>query len=202
MIKLYTFHLSTNGRKVHMALEEAKAAYEISPVNLMKGEQKNPDYLKLNPNGKVPTLVDDGLVMWESVAILLYLAEKFPAAKLLPTAAADQARAFQWSVWQPTTFGAPASTLFRQMRFTPEGQRDQKVIDQARAEVTKNAEILAGGLQGRDYLAGAFSVADMALIPYLYVLAELGIALPPAVDAYYKRLAARPSWQKVLAYTG
>ena len=202
MIKLHTFYLSTNGRKVHMALEEAKAAYEIVPVNLMKGEQKNPDYLKLNPNGKVPTLVDDGVVMWESIAILLYLAEKFPAANLLPVAAADRARAFQWLVWQPTTFGAPASALFRQMRFTPEGQRDQQVIDQARAEVTKNAEILAGGLQGRDYLAGTFSAADMALIPYLHVLAELGTALPPAVDAYYKRLAARPSWAKVLAYTG
>jgi glutathione S-transferase len=202
MIKLHTFHLSTNGRKVHMALEEAKAAYEIVAVNLMKGEQKNPDYLKLNPNGKVPTFVDDGLVMWESIAILLYLAEKFPAANLLPAAAADRARAFQWLVWQPTTFGAPASLLFRQMRFTPEGQRDQKVIDQARAEVTKNTEILSGGLQGRDYLAGTFSVADMALMPYLYVLAELGIAQSPTVDAYYKRLAARPSWQKVVAYTG
>jgi glutathione S-transferase len=202
MIKLHTFHLSTNGRKVHMALEEAKAAYEISPVNLMKGEQKNPEYLKLNPNGKVPTLVDDGVVMWESIAILLYLAEKFPAANLLPSAAAKRARAFQWLVWQPTTFGAPASTLFRQMRFTPEDKRDQKVIEQARAEVTKNAEILAGGLQGRDYLAGMFSVADMALMPYLYVLAELGVAQPPAVDAYYQRLAARPSWGKVLAYTG
>jgi len=202
MIKLHTFHLSTNGRKVHMALEEAKAAYEIVAVNLMKGEQKNPDYLKLNPNGKVPTLIDDGVVMWESIAILLYLAEKFPAASLLPAAAADRARAFQWLVWQPTTFGAPAAALFRQMRFTPEDKRDQKVIDQARAEVTKNVEILAGGLQGRDYLAGTFSVADMALMPYLYVLAELGVAQPPTVDAYYKRLAARPSWAKVLAYTG
>src|SRR5262249_49334642 len=150
MIKLHTFHLSTNGRKVHMALEEAKAAYEIVAVNLMKGEQKNPDYLKLNPNGKVPTLIDDGLVMWESIAILLYLAEKFPAAHLLPTAAADRARAFQWSVWQPTTFGAPASTLFRQMRFTPEGQRDQKVIDQAPAKVTKNAEMLVGRVERSD----------------------------------------------------
>ena len=202
MIKLHTFHLSTNGRKVHMALEEAKAAYEIVAVNLMKGEQKNPDYLKLNPNGKVPTFVDDGLVMWESIAILLYLAEKFPAANLLPAAAADRARAFQWLVWQPTTFGAPASILFRQMRFTPEDKRDQKVIDQARAEVTKNAEILSGGLQGRDYLAGTFSVADMALMPYLSVLAELGVAQPPTVDTYYKRLAARPSWEKILAYKG
>jgi glutathione S-transferase len=202
MIKLYTFHLSTNGRKVHMALEEAKASYEISPVNLMKGEQKSPEYLKLNPNGKVPTIVDDGLVMWESIAILLHLAEKFPAAKLLPTAAADRARAFQWLVWQPTTFGAPASALFRQMRFTPEDKRDQTVIDQARSEVTKNAEILADGLQGREYLAGTCSIADMALMPYLHVLAELKMALPAAVNAYHQRLAARPSWAKVLAYTG
>jgi glutathione S-transferase len=202
MIKLYTFHLSTNGRKVHMALEEAKAAYEISAVNLMKGEQKSPDYLKLNPNGKVPTIVDDGVVMWESIAILLYLAEKFPAGNLLPSAPAQRAQAFQWLVWQPTTFSAPVSPLFRQLRFTPEGQRDQKVIDQSRAEVTKNAEMLADGLQGRDYLAGTFSIADIALQPYLYVLADLGIPLPSAVDAYQKRLAARPSWGKVLAYTG
>ena len=68
--------------------------------------------------------------------------------------------------------------------------------------MTKNCEILAGGLQGRDYLAGRFSVADMALLPYLHVLAELGIALPAAVDAYYKRLSSRPSWGKVVAYTG
>ncbi|MCS6925322.1 MAG: glutathione S-transferase family protein [Candidatus Binatia bacterium] len=202
MITLYTFHLSTNGRKVHMALEEAHAAYTITPVNLMKGEQKNPDYLKLNPNGKVPTIVDNGVVMWESIAILLYLAEKFPAANLLPTAAAERARAFQWLVWQPTTFSAPVSALFRQLRFTAEGQRDQTVIDQARAEVAKNAEILAGGLQGREYLAGTCSIADIAFLPYLHVLHELGIPLPSELEAYYKRLAARPSWGKVLAYTG
>jgi glutathione S-transferase len=202
MVKLYTFYLSTNGRKVHMALEEAGAQYEIAPINLMKGEQKNPDYLKLNPNGKVPTLVDDGLIMWESIAILLYLAEKFPAAKLLPSAAQDRARAFQWMVWQPTTFGAPAAALFRQLRFTPEGQRDQKAIDQARADIDKNNEILASGLQGRDYLAGTFSAADIALVPYLYVMAELGVSMPAAVDAYYKRLSSRPSWGKVVAYTG
>lgn len=200
MIKLYTFPLSTNGRKVHMALEEVKANYEIALVDLMKGEQKNPEYLKLNPNGKVPTLVDDSLVMWESVAMLLYLADKFPAANLLPAALADRARAFQWAVWQPTTFGMPAATLFRQFRFTPEDKRDQKVIDNARAEVSKNSEILAGGLQGREYVGGTFSIADIALMPYLYILAELGTTLPPAVDAYYKRLAARPSWGKVLAY--
>lgn len=200
MMKLYTFPLSTNGRKAHMALEEVQATYELVKVDLMKGEQKNPDYLKLNPNGKVPVLVDDGVTIWESVAILLYLADKFPAAKLLPAHHADRARAFQWLIWQPTTFGMPAATLFRQFRFTPEDKRDQKVIDSAKADVSKNNEMLAGGLQGRDYLGGTFSIADIALVPYLYILAELSIALPPAVDAYYKRLAVRPSWEKVLAY--
>lgn len=202
MITLYTFHLSTNGRKVHMALEEAKAAYTITMVDLTKSDQKNPEYLKLNPNGKVPTLVDDGLVLWESVAILLYLAEKFPTANLLPSASADRARAFQWLVWQPTTFGAPVGSLFRQLRFTPEAKRDRSVIEQACADVAKNSEILAGGLQGREYLARTFSVADIALLPYLHVLADLGISLPSAVDAYYKRLAIRPSWEKVIAYKG
>ena len=202
MIKLYTFHLSPNGRKVHMALEEAKAAYEITAVDLMKGEQKNPEYLKLNPNGKVPTIVDEGLAMWESIAILLYVAEKFPAANLLPSAREERARAFQWLVWQPTTFSAPVGSLFRQLRFTPEDKRDQSVIEQARVDVSKNSEILAGGLQGGEYLAGMLSVADIALLPSLHLLADLGMALPEAVDAYYKRLSTRPSWGKVVSYTG
>ncbi len=199
MIQLHTFHLSTNGRKVHMALEEAQASYEIVVVDLMNGAQKNADYLKLNPNGKVPTLVDDGLVMWESVAILLHLAQKFPAANLLPAAAADRARAFQWAVWQPTTFGAPSSTLFGQLRFTPEDKRNQNTIDRARADIATNNEILADGLAGQDYLAGTFSIADIALLPYLYNMVQLEVELPPVVNAYYQRLVSRPSWQKVLA---
>lgn len=202
MIQLHTFHLSTNGRKVHMALEEAQASYEIVVVDLMNGAQKNADYLKLNPNGKVPTLVDDGLVMWESVAILLHLAEKFPAANLLPAAAVDRARAFQWAIWQPTTFGAPSSTLFLQLRFTPEDKRNQSTIDRARADIATNNKILADGLAGGEYLAGTFSIADIALLPYLYNMVQLEVELPPVVDAYYQRLVSRSSWQKVLAYKG
>src|SRR5712692_4448878 len=78
MFTLYTAPLSGNGRKVHIFLEEVGAQYQLSRLDLLKGEQKSSEYLKLNPNGKVPTLVDDGFVLWESNAILLYLAEKFP----------------------------------------------------------------------------------------------------------------------------
>jgi glutathione S-transferase len=79
MFTLYTAPLSGNGRKVHMFLEEVGAPYQLVRLDLMKSEQKNPEYLKLNPNGKVPTLVHDDFVLWESNAILLYLAEQFPA---------------------------------------------------------------------------------------------------------------------------
>ncbi len=202
MIQLYTFYLSSNGRKVHMALEEAGASYEIVPVDLLKGEQKKPEYLKLNPNGKVPTLVDGDLVMWESIAILLYLAEKFPSASLLPLTAMDRARAFQWMVWQTTTFGAPVGLLFRQMRFTPEDRRDPNVLEQAQTTIRQNLEILALGLEGQDYLAGTFSAADIAFLPNLSMLVDLQAPLAPVLEAYYQRLSARPSWKKVVAYKG
>ena len=199
MFTLYTYPLSGNGRKVHMFLEEVGAPYQITRIDLMKGEQKNPDYLKLNPNGKVPTLVDAGFVLWESNAILLYLAEKFPTAKLLPTEAQDRARVFQWLLFEQTTFRPPLSFLMRQTRTTPVEQRDQTAIDQAWGEVRVNMGILQAVLSGRDYIGGTFSVADMAILPYVYLATDLGTDLSawPTVAAYYQRLSDRPSWKKV-----
>jgi glutathione S-transferase len=202
MFTLYTAPPSGNGRKVHTFLEEVGAQYQLSRLDLLKGEQKNPEYLKLNPNGKVPTLVDDGFVLWESNAILLYLAEKYPAAKLLPTGAQDRARVFQWLLFEQTTFRPPLSLLMRQTRFTPADQRDQKVIDQLWSEVRTNMGILQAALSGREYLGGTFSVADIAVLPYVYLAQDLGTDLSvwPLVAAYYQRLSARPSWQKVIAW--
>jgi glutathione S-transferase len=202
MFTLYTAPLSGNGRKVHMFLEEVGAQFQLSRLDLLKGEQKNPDYLRLNPNGKVPTLVDDGFVLWESNAILLYLAEKFPQARLLPTEPQDRARVFQWLLFEQTTFRPPLSLLMRQTRFTPEDQRDQKAIAQAWSEVRVNMEILQSALSGRDYIGRTFSVADLAVLPYVYLATVLGADLSvwPTVAAYYQRLSVRPSWQKVLAW--
>jgi glutathione S-transferase len=202
MFTLYTAPSSGNGRKVHTFLEEVGAQYQLSRLDLLKGEQKNPEYLKLNPNGKVPTLVDDGFVLWESNAILLYLAEKFPAAKLLPTGAQDRARVFQWLLFEQTTFRPPLSLLMRQTRFTPTDQRDQKVIDQLWSEVRTNLGILQSALSGREYIGGTFAVADIAVLPYVYLAQDLGTDLSawPSVAAYYQRLSARPSWQKVIAW--
>lgn len=204
MFTLYTSPMSGNGRKVHMLLEEVGAPYQLRKLDLMKGEQKNPDYLKLNPNGKVPTLVDDGFILWESNAILLYLAEKFSAARLTPTAGQDRARMFQWLLFEQTTFRPPLSLLFRQTRFTPPNRQDKNAIDQAWTEVRGNMGILQSSLSGQEYLGGAFSVADIAVLPYVYLARELGTDVPtwPEVAAYWQRLSTRPSWQKIIAWKG
>lgn len=200
MFTLYTAPLSGNGRKVHTCLEEVRAPYQLVRLDLLKGEQKNLEYLKLNPNGKVPTLVHDGFVLWESNAILLYLAEQFPNAHLLPSDAHDRARVFQWLLFEQTTFRPPLSFLFRHIRFTPPERRDQQALDQAWNEVRANLNILQTFLADRDYIGRAFSVADMAVLPYVFLAADLGVDLAgwPAVATYYQRLSSRASWEKVI----
>ncbi|MBI3249830.1 MAG: glutathione S-transferase family protein [Deltaproteobacteria bacterium] len=204
MLTLYTAPMSGNGRKVHMLLEEVGAHYQLSKLDLQKGEQKNPDYLRLNPNGKVPTLLDGDFVLWESNAILLYLIEKFSAQALLPTGLQDRAHVFQWLLFEQTTFRPPLSLLVRQTRFMPPDKQDAAAIAQARAEVQTNMGILQDALSGRDYLGGTFSAADIAVLPYVYLAQDLGTDLSswPQVEAYWQRLSARPSWQKIIAWKG
>lgn len=204
MLTLYTSPMSGNGRKVHMLLEEVGASYQLAKLDLMKGEQKTSDYLKLNPNGKVPTLVDDGFILWESNAILLYLAEKFPAVKLVPASLQDRARMFQWLLFEQTTFRPPLSFLVRQTRFTPPDKQDAVMIEQSWAEVRTNMGILQNALAGREYIGGTFSLADIAVLPYVYLAKELGANLSPwpGVEAYWQRLSLRPSWQKIIAWKG
>ncbi len=202
MLSLYTYPMSGNGRKVHMCLEEIGAQYEISRIDLLKGEQKNPDYLKLNPNGKVPTLKDGSFILWESNAILLYLAEKVPAIQLLPTDGHDRARVFQWLLFEQTTFRPPLSSLVRQTRFTPSERQDKNLIEQTWNEVRSNMRILQDALAERDYIGKTFSIGDMAVLPYIYLATDLGLDITPwsSVAAYYKRLSVRPAWQKVIGW--
>ena len=199
MLELYAFPLSGNSRKAAIALEELGAEYQYHQVNLMQGEQKNPDYLAINPNGKVPVLGDGELLLWESSAILIYLAEKFPAAELIPTDPTLRAEMHQWLVWQPGTYNPPVSALNGQLLFTPAEQQDAQQIADLRATVAKNSDIIANRLGDQSYLLGAFSLADIAMLPHLSAAAERGVALSQQVIDYLARLQARPSWQKVSA---
>lgn len=197
-MQLYGFPLSGNSRKALMTLEETGLTYEFINVDLMSGAQREPAYLALNPNGRVPALVDGDLVLWESSAIMLYVAEKAPQAGLIPSGTAHRARMYQWLVWQPGTFNPPLQTLNAQLR-GPDGQRDAGVVAAARQAIIANLDVLSIGLGEREWLAGDYSLADIVMVPHLNALVGLDFTLPANVEGYLGKLRNRPGWQAALA---
>ncbi|MBL4621495.1 MAG: glutathione S-transferase family protein [Immundisolibacteraceae bacterium] len=201
MLELYAFPFSGNSRKATIVLEEVGAEYQYNQIDLMQGEQKQPSYLEINPNGKVPVLGDGDLLLWESSAILIYIAEKFPAAELIPTDPILRAEMHQWLVWQPGTYNPPVSALNGQLMFTPTEQQDPEQIATLRQTVAANTEIVATRLADQPYLLGAFSLADIVMLPHLSAAAERGVELSAKITNYLARLQTRPSWQKVSSMT-
>nr|ART38042.1 F110 [uncultured bacterium] len=200
-IQLYGYFRSGNTRKVRLCLAELGVDYEMVVVDITAAGQRSPDYLGLNPNGLVPTLVDGELVLWESSAILLYLAEKYPHAGLLPHTFAKRARVYKWLVWQPTTFNPPRQRLVTELA-KPAAAQDAHTIAALRATIARNLEILAEALANADYLLGQYTLADLVMLPHLAALNESGFALPGTLRRYLEQLAARPAWQATLAYRG
>ena len=200
-MQLYGYFRSGNTRKVRLCLAELGVDYELVTVDLATGEQRSPDYLRLNPNGVVPTLVDDELVLWESSAILLYLAEKYPQANLLPQALDERARVYNgWCGSRPPSTHR-ASVWWRNWP-SPKRRRMQQAIATLRATIARNLEILAEALGGNDYLLGHYTLADLVMLPHLAALNDAGFPLPGTVRRYLERLAARPAWQATLAWQG
>ncbi len=197
-MQLYGYWRSGNTRKVRLCLAELGVDYDFVVVDLAAGGQRAPDYLRINPNGVVPTLVDGALTLWESSAILLYLAEKYPQGNLLPQALDERARVYKWLVWQPATFNPPRQRLVAELA-KPEPARDAQAVAALRATIARNLEILAEALGGNDYLLGRYTLADLVMLPHLAALHEAGFALPGTVHRYLDRLAARPAWQATLA---
>ena len=201
MLELYAFPLSGNSRKATLTLEEVGAEYTYHQIELMQGGQKQPDYLAINPNGKVPTLRDGDHLLWESSAIMLYLAEKFPVAGLIPTNPAKRGQLYQWLVWQPGTYNPPLSALNAQLIFTPPDQQDPQAIEQLRETVKQNSRIIEDQLGEQEFLLGNFSLADIVMLPHLSAAAEREVELAENMQAYLARLQSRPSWKKVSAMT-
>ena len=201
MLELYAFPLSGNSRKAALTLEEVGAEYQYHQIDLMNGGQKQPDYLAINPNGKVPTLRDGELLLWESSAIMLYLAEKFPAAGLIPSDPGKRGQLYQWLVWQPGTYNPPLSALNGQLMFTPPAQQDPKAIEQLRETVMQNTRIVETQLGDGPFLLGDYSLADIVMLPHLSAAADRGVELSDSVREYLQRLQKRPSWQNVSAMT-
>ncbi|HKE11590.1 MAG TPA: glutathione S-transferase family protein [Myxococcota bacterium] len=196
MLRLYTW-TTPNGRKASVALEELGVPYEVHPVNLGANEQLKPDFLALNPNHKIPVLADDDLVVWESGAILLYLAEKY--GKLLPADRKGRLEAIQYAFFQAGGIGPNLGRLGAQLR-KPEAERNREMVQIFSDEVKRLIGVLDRILaDGRPYLAGEHSIGDIMHYPWLQPLQGLRAPMlteQPRVVAWLERIGARPAVQR------
>lgn len=197
MIKLYTFPPSTNSRKVRIALLEKGLEFERINVDLSQREQKNPEYLKIHPFGQIPALDDEGFIIYDSTIINEYLEDEYPYPPLMPKDSEGRARARLLEDFRDTHFNPYFVHIIQEMR-KPEGERDASRIDNAKAEITKAFDRIEKELQGKEYLAGSFSLADVAFMSNLELLDRFNIPVDSSkyknTAAWIARLKARPSF--------
>ncbi len=198
MLELYYFP-SPNGLKVAIMLEESGLEYRLRPVDILRGEQFAADYLRINPNNKIPSLVDTetGISLFESGAILQYLAER--SGRYLPAAPAARAQALSWLFWQVGGLGPMAGQAHHFRAFASE--RIPYAIQRYTDEVNRLYGVLNRRLASADYLAAEYSIADMACWPWIRPHERQGqdLAAFPALADWFARIAGRPAVQRALA---
>ena len=202
MIDLYTWP-TPNGFKVSILLEELSLPYNVIPVDIGKGAQFEPEYLKLNPNNKMPTIVDnegpDGrpYTVMESGAILIYLADKH--GKFLPKGGEARYDVLQWLMWQMGGLGPMLGQAHHFLQYAPE--KIEYAMNRYSNEANRLYGVLNKRLQGRDYVAGDYSIADMAIMPWLRYPDRQAVDIEqyPEVKRWRESLEARPAVQKGLA---
>jgi GSH-dependent disulfide-bond oxidoreductase len=196
MIKFYSFPLSPNGRRVHFALEEMGFPYEVQVLNLLAGEHKRSDFMAINPNGKVPAIVDDGFSLYESFAIVYYLAEK--SQKFLPKDASTRAKVMQWMFYLAAQVNDSFGLPWFQFALVPEGKRDTKAIAAAQESAKGYLSVMEQALGANEYLTGAFSIADISVASAinLHHGAQIDLSAFPKVKAWLDKVRARPAWIK------
>jgi glutathione S-transferase len=201
MIKLYGVAGSRAGRCLWM-LEELGVEFEHVPTSFL-GDQKKPEYLALNPNGHIPTLEDEGLVLWESMAINLYLAEKYGKGTLWPEAEADRAHTLKWSFWVMTEVEPPLMQVMMNRAILPPDKRDPKRAERGERNLAKPLGILDASLEGRDsLLGGAFSAADLnvaSVLAWAPSLAQVDMSRWPNASRWLTACTSRPAMVKVMA---
>lgn len=198
MLKIWGRVNSTNVKKVMWAVGELGLAHDRIDAGGKFGVVGEPDYRAMNPNGKVPTIDDDGFVLWESNTIVRYLAAKHDAGGLYPTDLKARADAERWMDWTTATFGAPFVATFLPLVRMPPEKRDPVAIAAAAAECGKLLAIVDDALADRPFLAGDhLTVGDIPLGCSAYGYFNLPIERPslPNVEAWYQRLTERPAYR-------
>ncbi|MCI5043501.1 MAG: glutathione S-transferase N-terminal domain-containing protein [Aquisalinus sp.] len=200
-IHLYTA-ATMNGYKPVIFLEEAGVPYDLTHINFSKQEQKSPAYLALNPNGKIPTLVDrfTNRTVFESGAILWYLAEKY--GQFLPAGAAEKSDVMQWMFFQAAHVGPMmGQAMYFQRIAAPNGQEEPFSIKRYVDESRRILEVLNNRLEGREWIAAdTYSIADMMIYPWAraYVWAKVSIHGLAHLQTWFDRIDAREAVQKAL----
>jgi len=197
LIDLY-FWPTGNGKKITIMLEETGLQYRIFPVNINKGDQFKDDFLALSPNNKMPAIVDrsvdGGLAIFESGAILLYLAEK--AGKLLPADTLGKYRVLQWVFWQVAGLGPMAGQAHHFLKYSP--QKVEYAMHRFQTEVARLYQVLDTQLGRTEYIAGEYSIADIAAWPWVVRYDWQGQKLEdfPNVKRWFEAVGARPAVQR------
>ena len=199
MITLYTA-ATPNGHKISIALEELGLPYQLRVLDLSAGEQKRPDFLAINPNGRIPAIVDHAagdFAVFESGAILIYLAEQ--TGRLMPTDAAGRSRVLQWLMFQMGGVGPMMGQANVFYRYFPE--KIQPAIDRYQGEVRRLFTVLDGHLKDHEYVAGDYSIADIANWAWVRTYRWSGVSLDglPHLQRWKDAIAQRPAVQRGIA---
>jgi glutathione S-transferase len=202
---MLTLYHSAQSRSVRprWLLEELGVPYEIVRLNLQAGDARKPEYLKINPNGAVPALVDDDVKLFESAAICEYLADKFPEKRLAP-APGTPARGYyyQWIHFGMSTLEPPLITIFLHTVMKPEAERIPQLVAPAREQLRGSLAVLDQALAGRTFVVGDdLTSADVVVGSTLAWAQMIGLldASTPATAAYMGRLMGRPAFQRAMA---
>ena len=195
-IKLYDYGPSPNCQRVEIALHEKGLTYEIVPVDIRKKEQKKPEFLKLNPYGKVPVIIDGQTVLFESCIINEYLDEKYPTPPLMPTDSYKRAR-IRVLIDYGLNYIQPQYWVIRgELFMKKEGEPDRTVVEETTQQLRELLQYLENEIGGKDYFMEDFTLLDIALVPRFLRMESFGV-LPalslPRLGAWLQRMKERPS---------
>jgi glutathione S-transferase len=192
-MRLYEFG-PTRALRARWVLQELGVEFEVVTVNMLAGEHLRPEFLKLNPAAKLPVLVDGDQVLTESAAIVLYLAEKYPGGKLLPTSLAERAQAYRWLLFTVTELEQPLWRMARHEFLYPEEKRSPQDIQLAREDFRPMIEVLDRHMQGRTYVVGnSATVTDFVLAYTLDWANEVALLDDfPGLRQYMESMYRRP----------
>jgi RNA polymerase-associated protein len=196
-MQLYDYSDCPFAQKVRIVLAEKELEYETVFVDLRQGEQKKPDFLKLNPYGRVPVLIDEEIVVYDSTLINEYLEDEYPHPRLMPEDSAGRARVRTMEDFCDNSF-LPSAGFVQAELGKAAAEQDPARLERYRKGLTDGLNRLETYLTGKEYLVGEFSLADIAFVPAVMNLARLGVDVDPRlrhVIGWIGRLRERPSVQ-------